>query len=124
MKNEIINHLTWVVNRLCTKPIWSGTWEKDEVWGQFYKSLKSHLDITKLTLDEAKGYRFCRWDENSNLWLFPLWVVPLIPEGLMVTSISGETFPFDSTTDLDTRFGCVAFGLRFDDEKPVISYGK
>ena len=115
MKREVLNHLTWIVNQLSKEPVWGKPIGKNyETWDQFYKSLKTHLDITKLTREEAVELRFGKWDENSDLYLFPLWLVPLIPDGLMVTSISGEEFPFDSkTTDTDIRFGCVAFGLRF-----------
>lgn len=122
MTNEVMNHLTWLVNRVCEKPVWSRTVEQTEPFSTFYKSLKKNLDITKLTLEEARELRFLRWDEHGKLYLFPLWVVPLIPEGLMVTSIGGETFPFDDRADLDARFGCVAFGLNFSDQGPEIAY--
>ena len=115
MKKEILNHLTWVVNQLAEEPVWGKCTQKSsDIWDRFYKSLKNQLDVTKLTREEAVELRFCKWDEDSDLYLFPLWLISLIPDGLMVTSISGEEFPFDSkTTDTDIRFGCVAFGLRF-----------
>lgn len=122
MTNEVMNHLTWLVNRVCEKPVWGRAVEQTEPFKTFYKSLKKNLDITKLTLEEARELRFLRWDEHGKLYLFPLWVVPLIPEGLMVTSIGGETFPFDDRADLDARFGCVAFGLNFSDQGPEIAY--
>jgi len=122
MTNEVVNHLTWLVNRVCEKPVWGRAVEQTEPFRTFYKSLKKNLDITKLTLEEARELRFLRWDEHGKLYLFPLWVVPLIPEGLMVISIGGETFPFDDRADLDTRFGCVAFGLNFSDQGPEIAY--
>ncbi len=122
MTNEVVNHLTWLVNRVCEKPVWGRAVEQTEPFRTFYKSLKKNLDITKLTLEEARELRFLRWDEHGKLYLFPLWVVPLIPEGLMVTSIGGETFPFDDRADLDIRFGCVAFGLNFSDQGPEIAY--
>ena len=115
MKKEIVNHLTWLANSLAEEPVWGKfAGNRPDFWNRFYDSLKKHLDITKLTREEAVELRFCKWEENSDLYLFPLWLVPLIPEGLIVTSISGEEFPFDpKTTDTDIRFGCVAFGLRF-----------
>lgn len=118
MKKEILNHLTWVVNQLAEEPVWGKCVQKNsDTWDRFYKSLKNHLDVTKLTREEAVELRFGKWDEDSDLYLFPLWMVPLIPDGLMVTSISGEEFPFNpKTTDTDVRFGCVAFGLRFKED--------
>lgn len=114
MKKEIVNHLTWIVNHFSEELVWGNSGgNRPDIWKQFYTSLKKYLDITKLTREEAVELRFCKWDEESDLYLFPLWLVPLIPEGFMVISISGEEFPFDSTTtDTDIRFGCVAFGLR------------
>jgi hypothetical protein len=113
MTDAIQNHLTWLINHLAQEPVWGKVHNSEALWNQFYESLKKHLDVTKLSREEALELRFGRWDED-NLYLFPLWLVPLIPDGLMVTSISGEEFPFDSeTTDTDIRFGCVAFGLRF-----------
>lgn len=109
MKQEIVNHLTWLVNDMAhasTSDRKSGRWEI------FYNSLKKHLDVTKLTAAEARELRFMRWDDGSDLYLFPLWLVPMIPEGTVVTSISGEEFHFHKAiADLDTRFGCVSFGL-------------
>lgn len=122
MKKEILNHLTWVVNRLAEEPVWGKCVQKNsDTWDQFYKSLRKHLDITKLTREEAVELRFGKSDEDSDLYLFPLWMVPLIPDGMMVTSIGGEEFPFNSkTTDTDVRFGCVAFGLKFkEDPQPT-----
>lgn len=115
MKKEVLNHLTWIVNQFSEEPVWGKfSGNRPDIWNQFYASLKKHLDITKLTREEAVELRFGKWDADSDLYLFPLWLVPLIPEGFMVTSIIGEEFPFDpKTTDTDIRFGCVAFGLRF-----------
>ena len=115
MKREVLDHLTWIVNQFSEEPVWGKfSGNSPDLWNQFYTSLKKYLDITKLTREEAVELRFCKWDEDDDLYLFPLWLVPLIPDGLMVTSISGKEFPFDSkTTDTDIRFGCVAFGLRF-----------
>ena len=79
-----------------------------------YDELKKHIDFTKLTAEEAKELRFRRWDEEDmpNLWLFPLYLVPIIPEGLEVTYISGEKGKYEKDKmDNDIRFGCVAYGI-------------
>ena len=51
MTNEVVNHLTWLVNRVCEKPVWGRAVEQTEPFRTFYKSLKKNLDITKLTLE-------------------------------------------------------------------------
>lgn len=67
MTNEVVNHLTWLVNRVCEKPVWGRAVEQTEPFRTFYKSLKKNLDITKLTLEEARELRFLRWDEHGKL---------------------------------------------------------
>lgn len=123
MKIEIKNCLTWLVNKVSETIIydnWSNELknkENKESFEKFYKELKKHIDFTKITVEEAKELRFQRWDEEqSNLWLFPLWLVPIIPEGLEVTSISGNKYKYEKNkADNDIRFGCVAYGIEIKD---------
>lgn len=123
MKKEIQNCLTWITNRVSETIIYDN-WSDDlkikqnkEAFDTFYSELKKHIDITKLTIEEAKELRFRRWDEElPDLWLFPLYLVPLIPEGLEVMSISGDKFKYEKDkTDNDIRFGCVAYGIEIKD---------
>ena len=123
MKKEIQNCLTWITNRVSETIIYDN-WSDDlkikqnkEVFDTFYSELKKHIDITKLTIEEAKELRFRRWDEElPDLWLFPLYLVPLIPEGLEVMSISGNKFKYEKDkADNDIRFGCVAYGIEIKD---------
>ncbi len=52
----------------------------------------------------------CPWDET--LMLFPWEWYDKIPDGYLVTSISGRTEPFvHGETDNDKRFGCLAYGV-------------
>ena len=123
MKKEIQNCLTWITNRVSETIIYDN-WSDDlkikqnkEAFDTFYSELKKHIDITKLTIEEAKELRFRRWDEElPDLWLFPLYLVPLIPEGLEVMSISGDKFKYEKDkADNDIRFGCVAYGIEIKD---------
>ena len=123
MKIEIKNCLTWLINKVSETIIydnWSNELknkENKESFEKFYKELKKHIDFTKITVEEAKELRFQRWDEEQpNLWLFPLWLVPIIPEGLEVTSISGNKYKYEKNkADNDIRFGCVAYGIEIKD---------
>lgn len=75
--------------------------------------VKEVFTLDNLTMDRAKALRFCQFDEDEqqDLYLLPLWFVLFIPYGTKVISIGGEKFEYSKETDLDTRFGCVAFGI-------------
>lgn len=124
MKKEIQNCLTWLVNRVSETNEYN--WENDfkvsenkKSFNIFYEELKKHIDFTKITVEEAKELRFQRWDEeHPELWLFPLYLVPIIPEGLEVTSISGNKYKYEKDkADNDIRFGCVAYGIEIKESK-------
>lgn len=161
MKTELINHFTFLVNRLaeCNTYGWSAEYKEKnikEAFETFYKSLKKdtnkHLiDLQTLTVEQAKELRFGRWcsdedidtqieeinalqerkkitDEEAdkrkqrisntkNLFLIPLWFVPLIPKGTELTTINGDTFIYNgdiSEIDTDIRYGCVAYGIKLN----------
>ena len=81
---------------------------------KFYSNeeIKNLFSIDNLTVERAKALRFSQWsDDNPDLYLFPLWFVFFVPYGTKVISIGGEEFEYTENTDLDTRFGCVAFGI-------------
>lgn len=122
MKKELVNHFTWLVNRLFQLNTynWGANFKEKELknaFDTFYKSLQKEsnkplIDISKMTIETAKEMGFGKWDENSDLYLFPLWFMPLIPIGTEVTSIFGEKIIYDGTNlDNDIRFGCIAYGI-------------
>jgi len=120
MKIEIQNCLTWLVNRVAetNEYNWGDEFKASEnkkSFDTFYEELKKYIDFTKLTVEEAKELRFCKWDTESDLYLFPLYLVPIIPEGLEVTFISGNKVKYErNKMDNDIRFGCVAYGIEID----------
>lgn len=77
------------------------------------KESNNHLvDLSRMTVEMAKEMGFVKWDDNSDLYLFPLWFMPLIPIGTEVTSISGNKIIYNGTNlDNDIRFGCTAYGI-------------
>lgn len=117
MKKEIQNCFVWLANSLSESNIYN--WGKDTKLREnsnrfeiFYNELKKYLDFNSLTVEEAKELHFGKWEEESDLWLFPLYLVPLIPEGLEVTSIGGEKYKYKKEeADNDIRYGCVAYGI-------------
>ena len=118
MDQKLVNHFTWLANTLaeCNTYPWSPEFKENELrkaFDKFYKSMKGlDLDLEKLTVDELKEMRFCKWDEESDLWLIPLWFVPLLPVGIELTTISGAKVTYTGDNiDLDIRFGCTAYGI-------------
>lgn len=68
-------------------------------------------ELIDTPLQELYDYGFCKWSEESNLLLFPIWVVPFIDPDIEVTSISDDTDQLKNV-DLDARFGCIAWGIK------------
>lgn len=119
MKQEIINCLTWLANRVSettTYKSWSDEFKCKEVkksMDKFVEELKKHIDFSNLTEEDCRELRFKRWDEESDIMLIPLYLVPAIPIGTTLTSISGEDVIYDGhNIDLDIRFGCIAYGIK------------
>lgn len=114
MKQEIVNCMSWLINQTAEIYVYKryNMQKTRYAFDEFYRELKRHIDFEKLTVEEARELRFGKWDDESDLWLFPLWLVPIIPEGLEVMSISGEKYKYEEEkADKDIRFGCVAFGI-------------
>lgn len=73
-------------------------------------------DLHKMPKETLQQAGLCPWDEPNDkgevLWLIPGEWYDRIPEGFMLTCISGETEPFErGKTDDDTRFGLLAYGV-------------
>lgn len=122
MEKALVNHFTWLVNRLSQLNTynWDANYKESELkdaFNTFYKSLKkesnNHLiDLSRMTVETAKEMGFKKWDDNSDLYLFPLWFMPLIPIGTEVTTIFGNKIIYNGTNlDNDIRFGCTAYGI-------------
>lgn len=118
LKKEIQNRFTWLVNEVSQTVIynWSDSLKRDankQTFNYFYKELEKYIDFKNITVEEAKELRFGKWsDEQPDLWLFPLYLVPIIPEGLEIEYIDGTKGIYEKDKmDNDTRFGCVAYGI-------------
>lgn len=119
MKPEITNCLTWYANRVAETVQYS-SWSDEfcrkeikEAHDKLVEELKKHIDFKIITRKEAVELRFGRWsDDTPNLYLIPLWLLPVIPVGTELTSISGEKIIYNgSNVDNDIRFGCIAYGI-------------
>ena len=126
MRQGLVNHFTWLANKLSEVNTygWSDEYSRKQVkesFSTFYNSLKkpeNQIDLKSLSVAEAVELRFSRWDDESNLWLIPLWFLPLIPVGTELTSINGDKVIFNSPDSIDTdiRYGCLAYGVIIEDK--------
>lgn len=119
MKPEITNCLTWYANRVAETVQYS-SWSDEfcrkeikEAHDKLVEELKKHINFKTITRKEAVELRFGRWSNDTpNLYLIPLRLLPVIPVGTELTSISGEKIIYNgSNVDNDIRFGCIAYGI-------------
>lgn len=117
MNPKLNNSLTWLANAVAKSIMYN----KDpqhldtdirQSWDKFCSSINNNslIDWKNMTREEAVELRFCKWDEESDLWLIPIWLYPFIPNDLELTSIGGDK-GFAPNIDTDTRFGCLAWGI-------------
>jgi hypothetical protein len=107
---------------------WSDTFARQEV-REVWRSEGSKLQITiaqlkKLSAEELISLGFNLWDDGHRL--IPLWAFNFITDGEELVSISGDTrrknsavtaareYEHPEYTDLDVRFGCIAWGFMED----------
>lgn len=112
---------SWLVNRISESKAYSKFWSDEFCLKDIRKAIERYYSdnyvkevftLDNLTKERAEALRFGKWsDEHPDLYLFPLWFVLFLPYGTKVIGIGGDTFEYSEETDLDTRFGCVAFGI-------------
>lgn len=119
MKKEILNCLTYLANRVSETTqyeSWSDEFSRKEIKEanqKFVDEIKKHIDWENLTEEDCKELRFGKLDEESGIYLIPLYLFPTIPIGMKVYSINGQEIVNDGTNlDNDIRFGCIAYGIK------------
>ena len=96
MLEGITNCLTWYANRVAQTvqyTMWSDEFcrkEIKEATDMMLEELKKYIDWNNITAEEACELRFMKWDKESNLYLMPLYLLPIVPIGTELTCISGE----------------------------------
>lgn len=120
MKPEITNCLTWYANQVAETvqyTNWSDEFCREEIkraTDRFVNELKKYINFNNLTEGEAQELRFGKWsDDEPDLYLIPLYLLPILPIGTKLTCINGQKIVYDGhNIDNDTRFGCLAYGVR------------
>lgn len=82
MNKEVINCLTWYVNSISIimQYDWSGDYferETRRVRNIFINEIKMYIDFNNITKDEAIELRFRKWSDESDLYLIPLYLLPI-----------------------------------------------
>lgn len=125
MTPELQSVLTWLAQRVAEisfhqpNPVLAA----EELTRSFNKALhhiNEHklIDWDNLTVETAKELRFARWEEESDLWLIPLWLYRAIPKDFPLISIGNEDLT--NPTDTETRYGALAYGILIGgDRRPV-----
>ena len=92
---------------------------------KFYESLRKTIDWNELTRDDflRLGFMNCGYEDEDEyeLWLIPLWLYDVIPDGLLLMDLNRNMFTFKrGQTPFEKFYGCVTYGIRI----PNPSYGK
>lgn len=122
MKKEILDCLTRYACCVA-EPVqytnWSDEFCRKELKNStdiFLEEIRKHIDWNNLTKKEAEELGFRRWSNVDDLYLIPLYLLPIVPIGTELASISNKKVIYDGlNVDNDTRFGCIAFGLYLKD---------
>lgn len=90
-----------------------------EIYDTLLKEIGDLVNFTKLDAKTARTLGLRKWDNtNPALFLIPIYLVPLIPIGIELTSIRGNKIIYDgSNIELDTRYGMLAYGFMIEDDK-------
>lgn len=101
---ETVQYKNWS-DEFCRKEIQTATMD-------FLSTIRKHIDFSKLTREEAYSLGFGRWSAENDLYLIPLYLLPIIPIGIELTCIDGQKIIYDGTNvDNDVRFGYIAWGI-------------
>ena len=113
MNKEVTTTMSWLINTISinnySKDIDIRISKNEKAINEFNESMKKHLDFNNITIDDAKNLRFI---QRGNLWLIPLYLLPILPDGLELTRIDGsKVIVGKDYIDNDIRYGCIAYGI-------------
>lgn len=120
-----LNVMSFMVSafaKCSTYTSWSAEFIKKEIDEARVKIKKDvgTIDLQQFSEEQLKQLGCQFWDEDSKVMLLPLWLYDLLPIGLELTCISGETKIVTDNyqdnengdyIDNDIRFGCISYGV-------------
>lgn len=84
----------------------------EEVYDKVIEFFRNEVEIDLNNEEQLKMLGFKRWNDETELFLIPLWAYDLVPDGTKMHSIFGETVvKGEEKIDKDVRFGCLAYGI-------------
>lgn len=90
----------------CSKAI-----ARDIPWDTWRERIEGNLGVSTDALI-ALGFKPWSDEGDMELWLFPYWLLPFIPDGFPVVAIDGEKLNFNKDdADDDIRFGVLTYGI-------------
>lgn len=128
---QMIQNGPWALNRIVESNLyksWSDEYVRTSLKRAFdeFKAelLKEGFDLDELkkldgvTLRDFGLKVFDHLDDNTDLWVFPVWMYEMIPDGYKVTDIFGNEEEFKhGEIDDDQRMGCLSFGFALPKER-------
>lgn len=84
---------------------------------KFYSSVNTSIEWDDLTRDDFLSLGFMCYgyeqEDPYELWLIPIWLYPIIPDGLQLEDIHMNSFLFNrETTPYETFYGCMTYGIK------------
>lgn len=101
-----------------------------ETFDSFNAALSEHIKWEDITANNAiDDYGFSIWSEcgEDTLYLIPLILLPIIPEGTKLTTINGNDVIFHRDEDgrpninIDVRWGLLAYGVKLRKKKTSVT---
>ena len=102
----------------------------NETFDSFNAALSEHIKWEDITAENAvDDYGFGIWSEcgEDTLYLIPLILLPIIPEGIELTSINDDNVIFHRdedgrpNIDIDVRCGLLAYGVKLRKKKTSVT---
>lgn len=84
----------------------------------FYDCIGKSIDWFNLTIKDVKQLGFLNWDEDDEsaedgIWFIPNWLLPVIPEGVVLYDKDGVAFVYHSkNSPKQVMYGCLTFGVK------------
>lgn len=122
---ELLSCFSWYANKVSESVVyanWTDGFARSEVHQNtmnFLSALRKLIDLTKLTREEAVDLAFRKLETRGDLYLIPLYLLPLIPVGTVLTSIDGRRVVYNGSNIYtgDNLYGCLAYGIHIPETK-------
>ena len=120
MANKIGDYFIWYANKVAETVQYTDWTDKfcreqlKEATDKLLRTLSDHINWYELTKKEAVELGFFNYGEKpSDIYLIPLYLLPILPIGFEVIRIDGRKIIYDGTNlDNDVRVGCISYGIR------------